>query len=657
MTQHSTPIIPIDAFFTNPSRERPIVSPDGKHLAYLAQGSNKNLQVFVQPLDAFFAGKDDPAPRQVTNHKTHDIRWYQWSKDSQQILYAQDHEGDEKDHLFGVDLASSNVRDYTPFEGVRVEYGWGEMTKLRQVATKPNEGLLMLNVRDRTQYDVWHLDLATGALTMRHQSPGNVIAFYTNKNLEVCAYVKTTAEGDYELRVRPEGDAANAPLDEWKALLHMPNGHVMRVHDLSESGRFMYLSHPLDRDAKATFELDLTTGEQKLIAESDVDILMAMTHPQAGYVQAVMSMPGRHQWQVVDDDVRADFDKLRAIDEEADYTITDQSDDNNTWIVRSIRGDAPASYYLYDRTTKEARFLFSTNKDLAQYKLGRMESVHYPARDGLPLQGYLTYPPDFVPTQKYPLVLYVHGGPWHRDVYDCSPTAQWLANRGYVVLQPNYRGSTDFNKRHLMSSFKQWGKAMHDDLIDSVEMAVQRGFVDRDNVAVFGGSYGGYAALCAVTLTPEYFTCAVDIVGPSNLRTLLGSIPPYWKPMLATMHTRMGNPEHDAELMDSVSPLTHAHKIVRPLIIAQGKNDPRVKEAESEQIVQAIERNGGSVYYVLYPDEGHGFKRPVNRLDFYSKAELFLHNAMHKTARCQKGLSLDTNYEGSSAIVRVIGKL
>ncbi|KAL7752803.1 hypothetical protein RI367_001805 [Sorochytrium milnesiophthora] len=652
----TTPIIPIDAFFTNPDKELPSVSPDGKQIAYLAPGKNKNLQVFVQPLDVLLAGKDDPAPRQVTDHKTHDIHTYQWSKDSKQILYLQDQGGDENDHLYGVDLASGNIRDYTPFEGVRVEGAWTQAQTPFQVSGKPAEGLLMLNLRDRSVFDIYHLDLATGALTLRLENKMGAVKFVADKNLTVRGYMCCTEDGGSVLRMREQGDDTT-PVEEWKTLLTLPNGDDVDIVDLSECGRFVYLSHPLNRETKALFKVDAATGEQTLIAESEVDILRCISHPQKGHVLAAMSMPGRRQWQVVDEDVREDFDKLRAIDEEADYTITDQSDDNNTWIVRSIRGDAPASYYLYDRTTKEAHFLFTTNKALAQYKLGRMESVNYPARDGLPLQGYFTYPPDFVPTHKYPLVLLVHGGPWYRDVYMMEPEAQWLANRGYVVLQPNFRGSTDFNKRHLTASFKQWGKAMHDDLIDSVEMAVQRGFVDRDNVAVFGGSYGGYAALCAVTLTPEYFTCAVDIVGPSSLRTLIASIPPYWKPMLGMLHARVGHSEDEVELLDAASPLTHAHKIVRPLCIAQGSNDPRVKEAESEQIVQAIERNGGSVYYVLYPDEGHGFKRPVNRLDFYSKAELFLHNAMHRTARCQEGLSLDTNYDGSSAIVRVVGKL
>ncbi|ORZ36454.1 Alpha/Beta hydrolase protein [Catenaria anguillulae PL171] len=299
----------------------------------------------------------------------------------------------------------------------------------------------------------------------------------------------------------------------------------------------------------------------------------------------------------------------------------------------------------------------SARQGVASFKLGRMDSLNFAARDGLPLQAYITYPPHFQAGNTYPMVLWPYGGPWHRNVFGYSPQTQWLANRGYIVLQPNFRGSTEFNKTLLTSGFKQWGKAMQTDLLDAVDHVVGLGIVDREHVAIFGMSYGGYCALAGVTLTPEFFTCAVDIVGPSNLKTLNAEVAPYMDSFLTMFHVRMGHPEHDSELLEEVSPLFHAHRIVRPLMISHGKNDPRVKQIESEQIVQAIEKNGGSVYYVLYTDEGHGFTRPVNRIDHFQKAELFLSKYMGDKVRTQPGLSLLDSVEGSSAVVRVIGDL
>ena len=327
--------------------------------------------------------------------------------------------------------------------------------------------------------------------------------------------------------------------------------------------------------------------------------------------------------------------------------------DDKTWLVAYTADHGPVQFYSWDRPNKKSTFLFTAQPKLENLKLAGMKAVVVPARDGLKLHGYLTLPVG-VPARNLPMILFVHGGPWARDNWGYNPSAQWFANRGYACLQVNYRGSTGYGKKFLNAGDKQWGLKMHDDLIDAVDWAIAQGHADPKKVAIFGGSYGGYSALAGVTFTPEKFACSVDIVGPSNIRTLLSTIPPYWKPMIAQFSVRVGdiNDSKEADLIKNASPLFKADKIVRPLLIGQGANDPRVKQAESEQIVDAITKNGGNVTYVVYPDEGHGFARPENRIDFYARAESFLASNLGGRTEAVSGGKVP----GATAVVRVIEK-
>jgi dipeptidyl aminopeptidase/acylaminoacyl peptidase len=375
-------------------------------------------------------------------------------------------------------------------------------------------------------------------------------------------------------------------------------------------------------------------------------------HPRTHVVQAVSFVAGRTRWVVMDPSVQADFDAIAKLSG-GDFNLINRDDKDATWLVAFTSDRGPIRYYAWDRNAKKGTFLFVHQPKLEGLQLAEIKPVVIKSRDGLDLNSYLTLPVGVTPT-KLPMVLFVHGGPWGRDVWGYNPTVQWLANRGYAVLQVNFRASTGYGKKFLNAGNKQWGLKMHEDLIDAVDWAIQQGYADPKKVAIMGGSYGGYAALAGVTFTPGKFCCAVDIVGPSNLKTLLSSIPPYWKPMRSMFDVRMGNVDDpkDAELIKNASPLFKADKIVRPLLIGQGANDPRVNQKESEQIVEAIEKNKGKVTYVLYPDEGHGFARPENRIDFNARTEAFLSGCLGGRAEPLAG----EVYAGSTAVVRVVGK-
>ena len=348
--------------------------------------------------------------------------------------------------------------------------------------------------------------------------------------------------------------------------------------------------------------------------------------------------------------MKADFEGISKL-AEGDFTVGSRDQADKNWLVVFSTDRGPVKYYAWDRDAKKGTFLFTARPKLEGLQLSEMKPVVIKTRDGLNMHAFLTLPAG-LPAKNLPMVLFPHGGPWARDVWGYNSYAQWLSNRGYAVLMPNFRGSTGYGKKFLHAGDKQWGLKMHDDLIDAANWAVKQGYVDPKRIAIMGGSYGGYATLAGMTFTPDYFACGVDIVGPSNLKTLIGSIPPYWKPMRSMFDTRMGNVDDpkDAELIKNASPLFKANQIKKPLLIGQGANDPRVNKAESEQIVDAISKNGGSVTYVIYSDEGHGFARPENSIDFNARAENFLSQCLGGRAQPMTG----DRQPGSTATVRVL---
>ncbi len=605
-------LIPRQVLFGNPDRTSPAISPDGSRLAWLADVAGV-LNVWVAPLD------DLDAARPVTRDEHRGIRRFLWTYAPDQLVYLQDADGDENWHVYVTDVTTAETRDLTPLPGVRAE--------LQAVSHLHPEAILVgLNDRDPSLHDVHRIDLATGERTLVQQNDG-FLGFVADDDYAVRLAQRMTDDGGLEL-LRPGADGA------WEPFLRVAQEDSLTTNPLGfdKSRRVLYLLDSRDRDTAALAALDLDSGEHRVLAEDPrADVSELLFHPTEYVPQAAAFEYERTEWLFLDEAVGNDFGALAAV-APGDVQVVGGTLDDRRWVVAFVTDDGPVRYYLWDRDAQAARFLFVNRSALEGLPLVSMSPVVIPARDGLPLVNYLTLPPgsdpdgDGRPTAPVPLVLYVHGGPWSRNSWGYASIDQWLANRGYAVLSVNFRGSTGFGKAFVNAGDGEWAGKMHDDLLDAVAWAVRERITAADQVAILGGSYGGYATLVGLTFTPEVFACGVDIVGPSSLVTLLESIPPYWAPMIEMFASRVGDhrTEDGRAFLLERSPLSRVGAIRRPLLIGQGANDPRVKQAESDQIVAALDAQGIPVTYVLYPDEGHGFARPENRLSFWAVTEAFL---------------------------------
>ncbi|HLI89630.1 MAG TPA: S9 family peptidase [Ktedonobacteraceae bacterium] len=597
-------LIPRKILFGNPEKTNPQISPDGTRMAYLAP-VNGVLNVWVGTV-----GQDDYQP--VTKDTDRGVRFYFWAADNQHIMYIQDVGGNENWRLYATDLESKETRDLTPFENVQVQV-------IDRDKHFPNELLIAMNKENPQVHDVYHLDLTTGELTLVAKNPGNIMQWVIDTQFKVRGAVTALPDGGTELLIRDNEQAGWRKLITWNADDALTSGPVGFTRD----GESLYLEDSREANASRLVRLNIATGAlDVLAADPHYDVGSVVINPDSYDVQAVAFNKDRVEWVVLDESIRADFDRIRDI-HQGDFFITSRDDADTTWIVAFTVDNGPVPFYAYDRKNQSATFLFDNQPELSKYTLAHMEPITFTSRDGLTIHGYLTLPPG-AGRENLPMVLDVHGGPWHRDAWGYNPEAQWFANRGYACLQVNFRGSTGYGKDFLNAGNKEWGRNMHNDLVDGVNWAIQQGIADPKRIAIYGGSYGGYAALVGATFTPDLFCCAVDIVGPSNLITLIKTIPPYWSTFLATFHKRVGNPDTEEEFLKSRSPLFRVDQIKIPMLIAQGANDPRVKQAESEQIVEAMKSKGISYEYMLFPDEGHGFAKPENRLKFYAAAEKFL---------------------------------
>jgi len=596
-----TPLIPREILFGNPERTSPRISPDGKYLTYIAPDQNNVLQVWMRTV-----GQQDD--RMLTADEKRGIRIYFWTYDGEQLIYLQDSDGDENWHLYGVNIQSNTVRDLTPFPGVQAQM-------IGLDPNFPDVALVGMNRQDPRKHDVYRLNLKNAAVEFDTENPGNVVGWEADAQLQVRAATAATADGGWDLLVR---DATDQP---WQTIRHWGPEDQGSAVSFSPDSKTLYIRGSHDANASRLLALDLTTGQETVMAEDpQYDVGGILVHPVRREIQAVSFYKEKLEWQVLDPSITADFAVLAQI-HRGEFSVVSRDLADTNWLVAYTTDDGPVYYYTYDRNSKSSTLLFSNQPKLEGLPLVPMQPVSFEARDGLPLHGYLTTPKG---AKTIPTVLLVHGGPWARDTWGYSPIVQWLANRGYAVLQVNFRGSTGYGKAFLNAGNREWAAKMHDDLVDSVNWIVSQEVADPVRIAIMGGSYGGYATLVGLTFTPDVFAAGVDIVGPSNLITLLQSIPPYWAPMKAMFEQRVGNLETEAEFLKSRSPLFFAHQIEKPLLIGQGANDPRVKQAESEQIVSAMRQANRPVEYLLYTDEGHGFARPDNRLHFFAKAEEFL---------------------------------
>jgi dipeptidyl aminopeptidase/acylaminoacyl peptidase len=607
-------LIPRNVLFGNPERVSPHISPDGTRLAWIAPRDGV-LNVWVAPIGAAGpSGVDWDAATVVTDDTDRGIRTFGWARDGRHLLYVQDTGGDENWRLYDVDMDTMARRDLTPFDGIQA----------RIIATSKrhrDEILVGMNRENPQLHDVFRLDLTTGELTKLIENPGYA-GWLADEDMVVRAAVSPLPDGGFDLLVRDSAEA------DWRTLITIPadDATASDVLSFNADGTHLLAISSLDVDTGRLIRVDLATGETEVLLEDpEADVAGAILHPDTREPQIVEILKDRIEYHVLDPAVEHDFKAIRAL-HHGDPQLVGRDEADKTWLIAFIDDAGPVQFFSYDRPSRTGSFLFDSRPELARYTLARMEPFSFQARDGLTIHGYVTFPPDSAGGGRtgLPTVLNVHGGPQVRDTWGWNPETQWLANRGYLTVQVNYRGSTGYGKSFVTAGDREWGGKMHDDLLDAVGYVVEAGWADPARVAIYGGSYGGYAALVGAAFTPDAFCCAVDIVGPSNLQTLLDTIPPYWKPMAAALYKRVGNPETDQEFLWSRSPLSRARDIRIPLLIAQGANDPRVKQAESEQIVAALEQAGIEHEYMLFPDEGHGFAKPENRLKFYAAAERFL---------------------------------
>jgi dipeptidyl aminopeptidase/acylaminoacyl peptidase len=624
-------LIPRQIFFSNPDHLMVGLSPDGQHLSYIAPLDGV-LNIWVAK------GIDLTTAKPVTFDKSRGIRNYAWAHTNAQILYSQDKNGDENWHVYCIDLPTGKIRDLTPFPQINARIEKGSRFF-------PQELIVSLNNRRPEFHDVYRLNVVTGNLQLVYEN-NEFAGFLCDDQLSLRFGAKVRPDGGADLMEKTE--------DGWQLFLSTDYEDILTTSPIgfNKDNTHLYMIDSRGRDTAALVSLSLKDQSQHMIAQDALaDIVDVLRHPTEKTVEGVAAIYERKRWQFFDPQMQRDIDSIRK-QTGGDLELASRTLADDQWIVASVGDDQPTQYYHFERSPRKLTYLFSGRKSLENLPLCKMHPVLIPARDGLQLVSYLTIPRQADPKQTrspqrpLPLVLTVHGGPQARDVWGYDAMHQWLANRGYAVLSVNYRGSTGFGKHFINIADGQFSRAMHDDLIDAVAWAIQEGIADRQKIAIMGGSYGGYAVLVGLTFTPDTFACGVDIVGMSNLATLLATIPPYWKPVLDTFKRRLGGDletEEGKRELEARSPLFKHEQIKKPLLIGQGANDPRVKQAESDQIVAALKSKNIPVTYVLYPDEGHGFARPENRLSFYAITESFL--ATHLGGRVEP---IGDAFKGSS---------
>lgn len=627
-------LIPRKLFFGDPKLTQGRISPDGTRVSYIAPVDGvKN--VWVAPLD------DPQAGKPVTHDTLRGTTSHSWTYNDRYLLYMRDAGGNEDYHVMRVDLETGEEIDLTPYDKTLGVLAGGS-------SRHPDKFLIGMNDRDPRWHDIYSVDLVSGERELVELNDGYA-GFIADEDLQLRLAIRPNANAGYDYFKR--GDDG-----DWVEFYSVPKEDVFAdsVFGFSTDGGTFYKASAEGRDTAALYAVDYETGEQTLLGASDkADVSTLLLDAATNEPLAYSVNHLRSSWVPLDEAAVATFDAIAA-SIPGDVQIMNQTIDGQRWVVAADGGTVPLAYYLIDRADNSVRKLFDTRPDIADKPLVEMNPVVIESRDGFKMVSYLSLPPhvtvgeDLRPAEPVPVVLWVHGGPWARDAYGYSGVDQWFANRGYATLSVNYRGSTGFGKAWVNAGAKEWAAAMHDDLIDAVNWAIANGITTADQVAIGGGSYGGYATLVGLTFTPETFACGVDIVGPSNLVTLLNSVPEYWESFREVLVQNVGDPrtEEGQRLLRSRSPVNFADRIMKPLLIGQGANDPRVKQAESDQIVAAMKAKDLPVTYVLYPDEGHGFGRAENSDSFFAITEVFL-------AECLGGRAepFGDSFDGSSTTV------
>ena len=595
------PLIPMEDFFKNPEIAGFSISPNGNFLAFVKPWERR-MNVYVREIAT-------GTEKRITSATERDIAGFMW-KGSDRIVFAQDVGGDENFHVYITDLKGANTQDLTPFEKVRAMI-------VDDLEEDPQHILIELNRNNPEVFDVYRCDINSGDLELIAENPGNITGWITDHNGKLRAAIETDGVNETFLYRANESE-------DFRRLITTNFRETFSPAMFDYDNKFMYVVSNLSRDKDAIYKFD--PDENKLLdlifEHPEVDVGGILHSKKKKKITAITYVTDKLNYKFLD----ADREEIQKTLEEFfpgfELAVTDYDDDETKFIVRTYSDNSRGTYYFYNRNDNSLSKLADLSPWLKSENLAHMQPVKFQSRDGLDIHGYLTLPLG-VASKDLPLVVIPHGGPSERDSWGFDSEAQFLANRGIAVLQVNFRGSTGYGKEFWQAGFKQWGRKMQDDITDGVLWAVSQGIADKSRLAIYGGSYGGYAALAGATFTPDLYACAVSYVGPSNLFTLLESIPPYWEPYREMEYEEIGDPIKDKQLLHDVSPVFHAQNIKIPLFVAQGANDPRVNKAESDQIVEAVRKAGKDVVYMVKDNEGHGFQNEENRFDFYREMESF----------------------------------
>jgi dipeptidyl aminopeptidase/acylaminoacyl peptidase len=594
--------IPVRDFFRNPEKTSFQISPDGKYISWMEPWKNR-MNVVVR-------ARSGGAPVRVTSETERDLAGYFW-KGNGYIVYLKDFKGDENFHLFSVDTEGNGARDLTPYDNVRA-------TVIDDLEDNDTDMIIGLNRRNPEISDAYRLNVKTGEIRMAAENPGNITGWMTDH--------------DGKIRVAVTSDGSNTSLlyrnDEsgtFKSVVTTDFRESIDPLFFTFDNKYIYASSNIGRDKSAIVKYDIANAKELEVVFSrpDVDVHNLNFSKKRKVLTTSIYTTWKDERKYFDPVMEKMILGLEKKFPGKEISVSGADRDERYFIVRTSSDRTRGSWFLYDIRTGGTEKLSDISPWLDESQLCEMKPVTYTARDGLEINGYLTLPRGIKP-EHIPVVVNPHGGPWVRDEWGFNPEVQFLANRGYAVLQVNYRGSTGYGRKFWESSFKQWGRKMQDDVSDGVTWLISKGIADPKRVAIYGGSYGGYATLAGLAFSPELYACGVDYVGVSNLLTFMNTIPPYWKPFLDQMHEMVGDPAKDEDLLRAASPVFHADRIIAPLFVAQGAKDPRVNINESNQIVDALRKRGVAVEYMVKENEGHGFHNEENRFAFYEAMEKFL---------------------------------
>lgn len=601
--EEKPPLVPVEDFFKNPEKFGWNLSPDGEYVSYLSP-HNGHTNVFVRKIS-------DTVAIPVTNDTVRNIYNYQWK--GNRILYLQDIGGDENFQLFSVSLEGKDLKALTPFPKVRsmIFNDW------RYIPGKEKEVMIGMNKRDARYFDPYSINIETGETKVLYQNDKNYDGWYTDHAGIIRIASKTDGVNTTFYHRATEAD----PFDSLLTTSYKDN---FGIQFFTFDNKNLYVSSNIGRDKSAIVEYDLAARKEvkEIFSNNKYDVngLSFSNKKKALEAAHYTSWKGEHHF--LDKEAEAEYNKMKDKFKGYEIGIYGNNNDEDKFIVWTGNDKLAAKYYFYDRKTGETKFLADAYPWMKEENMATVKPIEYKSRDGLTIHGYLTLPKG-IEAKNIPVVINPHGGPWARDGWGFNNEVQLLANRGYGVLQMNFRGSTGYGKEFWLKGSKEWGKKMQDDISDGVQWLIKEGIADPKRVAIYGGSYGGYATLAGVTFTPDLYCCAVDYVGVSNMFTFMKTIPPYWEPYKAMFQELVGDPVKDSLLLAEVSPALHADKIKAPLFVAQGANDPRVNKAESDQMVEALRKRAVTVEYMVKNDEGHGFANENNQIDFYKAMDKF----------------------------------